>query len=275
MLCIWNLKLCQMIFHTALLELILWLWKKIFEDMFLRIWPGNGRKHSSNLSLDLALLKIMLKNDHKRCFDMQHMSKTMIMYWFWSSIWRNYVWPSFLMTSLIGAWARHNMCKRLQGMLWEAFWRKIKGQVHLVCKRPNPVFVTHYEQSTDATMVCTTNEALYFKSLIGIMQWMIDILERFDIATETSLSLLLSNQRMPQETYIHVMSSLVLKHHPVFVFEPTYPALGVCVNLTNLINLNNITAMVKLRKLYLPMYPRHLNWILSLILDILSGWIRH
>jgi hypothetical protein len=81
-----------------------------------------------------------------------------------------------------------------------------------------------YEPELDESTPLDPDAASYFQSIIGVMQWMIEI-GRIDIATEVSL--LSSNLAYPQEGHLeaalHVMAYLKAKHNSRLVFDPSYP----------------------------------------------------
>ncbi len=87
----------------------------------------------------------------------------------------------------------------------------------------NP-FLVGYEPELDDTPAFDPDRALYFQSIIGVMQWMCKI-GRIDIATEVSLlSLHLAYPREGHlDTAHHVMGYLRLKYNCCFIFDPTYP----------------------------------------------------
>ena len=103
-----------------------------------------------------------------------------------------------------------------------------KGKYIWFGKATNP-FVMNYDPCTDVSMVCTTDKASYFQSLIGIMRRMVEI-GRIDIATE--ISLISSHLVMPREGHIeaaiHVISYLHLKQNSSLVFDQSYPTLDMC-----------------------------------------------
>jgi hypothetical protein len=59
------------------------------------------------------------------------------------------------------------------------------GQYALLTQAANP-FVIGYEPEIDETPALDPDQALYFQSIIGVMQWMCKI-ERIDIDTEVLL----------------------------------------------------------------------------------------
>ena len=81
-----------------------------------------------------------------------------------------------------------------------------------------------YVPKLDRTNVLTVDLALYYQSLIGIMQWMCEI-GRVDIVTEVSM--LSSHLALPQEghfhTTLHIMAYLGQHHSSRIVDYDIFP----------------------------------------------------
>ena len=81
-----------------------------------------------------------------------------------------------------------------------------------------------YEAVMDTSKSLDPSEASYFRSIIGIMRWMVEI-GRINIATE--LYLLQTHLAYPREGHIeaalYVMDYLKNKHNSRLVFDPNYP----------------------------------------------------
>ena len=88
---------------------------------------------------------------------------------------------------------------------------------------PNP-FVGGYRPETDMTDPLDPDRVSYYKTMIGVMKWMVEI-GRIEIATECSI--LSSHLAYPRkghfECALHMMSYLKWKHNSRLFFEPTYP----------------------------------------------------
>ena len=100
---------------------------------------------------------------------------------------------------------------------------KFDGKYRIPKRADNP-FPTDYCAETDVSDPLTPEAASFYKHLIGVMRWMVE-LGRVDIATEVSL--LLSYLAYPHdghlETAFHMMGYLKNKHNSRLVFDPTYP----------------------------------------------------
>jgi hypothetical protein len=84
-----------------------------------------------------------------------------------------------------------------------------------------------YEPKIDETPALDPDQASYFKSVIGVMQWMCKI-GRIDIATEVLL-LSLHLAYLPEghfDAALHVMGYPRLKYNSQLIFDPTYPLIG-------------------------------------------------
>ena len=88
-------------------------------------------------------------------------------------------------------------------------------------KADNP-FSMSYEPKLDDLTPLDPDAASYFQTIIGMMQWMVEI-GRIDIATEVSLlSLHLAYpQEGHREAALHVMAYLQAKHNSRLIFDPT------------------------------------------------------
>ena len=83
---------------------------------------------------------------------------------------------------------------------------------------------TNYVSELDETPELDPVRANYYQSLVGILNWIVE-LGRVDIITETST--LASHMAMPREGHLdaalHVFDYLDRKHNSRMVFDPTYP----------------------------------------------------
>jgi hypothetical protein len=97
------------------------------------------------------------------------------------------------------------------------------GRHVLPTQAANP-FVMGYEHELDKTPALDPDQASYFQSIIGMMQWMCEI-GCIDIATE--ILLLSLHLAYPQEGHLyaalHVMGYIWLKYNSQLIFDPTYP----------------------------------------------------
>ena len=87
---------------------------------------------------------------------------------------------------------------------------------------PNP-FVSGYRPETDMTDPLDPDRASYYRTMIGVMRWMVEI-GRIYIATECSL--LSSHLEYIREGHfgcsLHMMSYLKWKHNFRLFFDPRY-----------------------------------------------------
>ena len=97
------------------------------------------------------------------------------------------------------------------------------GFVPLLRKVTSP-FTTGYRPEMDNTDALTPENANYYLSQIGVLQWMVEI-ERIDIITEVSM--LASQMDMPQEGHLaalyQIFAYLDQHHNSQLVFDPCYP----------------------------------------------------
>jgi hypothetical protein len=95
------------------------------------------------------------------------------------------------------------------------------------CKAPWP---TDCICETDVSPELTPEQANYYQSLIGILQWMVEI-GRVDMITEVSK--LASHMALPREGHfeavLHIFGWLKCKHGSHMVFDPTYPIIDMSV----------------------------------------------
>jgi hypothetical protein len=100
---------------------------------------------------------------------------------------------------------------------------RFDGKYSLPKKAKNP-FRMGYEPELDESSPLDADAAAYYKSIIGVMRWMVEI-GRIDISTEVSL--LSSHLAYPREGHLeealHIMAYLRSKHNSRLVFDPSYP----------------------------------------------------
>ena len=97
------------------------------------------------------------------------------------------------------------------------------GNYSLLKDAVNP-FAYHYEPEVDVSEPLEPDMASYYQYLIGIMQWMVELV-RLDIATEVSM--LSSHNAYPREGHfeaaLQIMAYLKGKHNSRLALDPTYP----------------------------------------------------
>ena len=95
---------------------------------------------------------------------------------------------------------------------------------YVLPKRADNPFESGYSPKLDVSPVLGPEEASYYKPLIGVMRWMIEI-ERIDINTEvspfSSYSAMLRQGHL--EAVLHIMGYLKLRHNSRLMFDPSYP----------------------------------------------------
>ena len=96
----------------------------------------------------------------------------------------------------------------------------------LMCHTPNP-FPLGYEPGTNISPLLPPDEASYFQTIVGVMQWMIEF---GGINIATKVSLLSSFLAMPCQGHLlnalHIMAHLKWKHNSRLVLDPTYPEIN-------------------------------------------------
>ena len=97
---------------------------------------------------------------------------------------------------------------------------------YLLKKWADNPFPIGYGPETDVSAPLLPNQASYYQSLIGIMQWMVEI-GQIDIATEVPLlsSYLASLQEGHMDAALHIVSYLGNHHNSRLIFDPTYPTM--------------------------------------------------
>ena len=93
-----------------------------------------------------------------------------------------------------------------------------------LAKRASAPFPRDYAPELDMSPVLDAKQANYYQSLMGVLQWMVEI-GRVDMLTEVSV--MASQLAMPREGHLeclfHMFSYLKIKHNSRMVFDPTYP----------------------------------------------------
>ena len=105
----------------------------------------------------------------------------------------------------------------------EAHLHKEYGNRKLA-KRATAPFPRDYIPELDISPELAAKQANYYQSLMGILQWMVEI-GRVDMLTEVSM--MASQLAMPREGHLecvfHMFAYLKIKHNSRMVFDPTYP----------------------------------------------------
>ena len=101
----------------------------------------------------------------------------------------------------------------------------LSDEYELISNAPNP-FPLECEPCMDVSPLLSPDEASYFKTIIGVVMWMVE-LGRIEIAVEVSqLSSLLAMPRQGRlVNALHVMSYLNIKHNSRLVLDPSYPGI--------------------------------------------------
>ena len=91
-------------------------------------------------------------------------------------------------------------------------------------KRASSPWPSEYTAELDSTPELTPEQASYYQSQIGVLQWAVE-LGRVDIITEVSI--LASQMAQPREGHLeavfHVFAYLKNKHNSRQIYDPTYP----------------------------------------------------
>ena len=100
------------------------------------------------------------------------------------------------------------------------------GGYKLICYAPNS-FQLGYEPGMDTSPLLPPNEASYFQTIIGVIQWMVKF-GRIDIATEVLLlsSFLAMTRQCHLLNVLHIMARLKDKHNSILVLDSTYPKIN-------------------------------------------------
>ena len=103
----------------------------------------------------------------------------------------------------------------------------LSDEYALIANAPNP-FPLGYEPCMDVSPLLSPDEASYFKTIIGVMRWMVE-LGRIDIAVEVSQ--LSSFLAMPRQGHLvnalNIMYYLKIKHNSRLVLDPSYPGIDM------------------------------------------------
>ena len=108
--------------------------------------------------------------------------------------------------------------------------KNVEEHLHNECggrklaKRATAPFPRDYAPELDMSPVLDSKRANYYQSLMGVLQWMVEI-GRVDMVTEVSM--MASQLAMPREEHLeclfHMFAYLKIKHNSRMVFDPTYP----------------------------------------------------
>ena len=89
-------------------------------------------------------------------------------------------------------------------------------------------FIPGYRPELDLSPELDSTQAQYYQSLIGVLQWMVEI-GRIDMITEVSM--MASHNAMPREGHLdnifHMFAYLKIKHNSRMVFDPSYPTIDM------------------------------------------------
>jgi len=112
--------------------------------------------------------------------------------------------------------------------------KNVEKYLHIHCggrklaKRANAPFPRDYAPELDISTELDPKRANYYQSLMGVLQWMVEI-GRVDMITEVSM--MASQLAMPREGHLeclfHMFSYLNIKHNSRMVFDPTYPTIDM------------------------------------------------
>ena len=93
-----------------------------------------------------------------------------------------------------------------------------------LAKRASAPFPVGYKPELDVSPYCGPKDANYYQTLIGVLQWMVE-LGRIDMITEVNA--MAAHMSMPREGHLecllHTFAYLKIKHNSRMVFDPTYP----------------------------------------------------
>ena len=108
--------------------------------------------------------------------------------------------------------------------------KNVEEHLHNECggrklaKRATAPFPRDYAPELDMSPVLDSKKANYYQSLMGVLQWMVEI-GRVDMVTEVSM--MASQLAIPREEHLeclfHMFAYLKIKHNSRMVFDPTYP----------------------------------------------------
>ncbi len=91
-------------------------------------------------------------------------------------------------------------------------------------KRASAPFIPGYKPELDLSPELDSTQAQYYQSLMGVLQWMVE-LGRIDMITEVNI--MASYVAMPREGHLdnifHMFAYLKIKYNSRMVFDPSYP----------------------------------------------------
>jgi len=95
-------------------------------------------------------------------------------------------------------------------------------------KRAGAPFIPGYKPELDLSPELDSTKSQYYQSLIGILQWMVEI-GRIDMITEVNM--MAFHVAMPREGHLenifHMFAYLKIKHNSRMVFDPSYPKIDM------------------------------------------------
>ena len=101
-----------------------------------------------------------------------------------------------------------------------------KVREKLMSKKPSTPIPNSYRPELNITPKLISTDAVYYKSLVGILHWIVE-LGRVDINLEVSL--ISSHLAIPHEGHLgklfHIFAYLKWKYRARMVFDPTYPSI--------------------------------------------------
>jgi hypothetical protein len=105
----------------------------------------------------------------------------------------------------------------------------LPGDQTLLKKSSGP-FAGGYKPELDESPELDSTRANFYQSHIGILRWCVE-LGRIDIITEISMlsTYLCSPREGHLEAVFHVFAYLGMHHNARVVFDPTYPAVDMCI----------------------------------------------
>ena len=97
-----------------------------------------------------------------------------------------------------------------------------------LAKRANAPFQVNYRAELDFSPELGPVNAQYYQSLMGVLQWMVE-LGSIDIITEVSMmaSFLAMSREGHLENVFHMFAYLKIKHNSRMVFDPSYPEIDL------------------------------------------------
>ena len=95
-------------------------------------------------------------------------------------------------------------------------------------RKANAPFIPGYRPELDLSPELDSTGHQYYQSLIGVLQWMVEI-GRIDMITEVNM--MASHVAMPREGHLdnifHMFAYLKIKHNSRMVFDPSYPTIDM------------------------------------------------